>query len=61
MEGQGKNTKPERTFRTQLAQRLWQIRPRIISTGQKLLDREELEREIAEQRGVIENEEKESR
>lgn len=44
---------PEEEFhpRTPLGRRLWEIRKRIVESGEPLLDREGLEREIAERRG----------
>lgn len=44
----------KREFKTPLAKRLWEIRLRIVASGQPLLGLEELEREIAEQRGETE-------
>lgn len=37
--------------RTPLGRRLWEIRKRIVESGEPLLDREDLEREIVERRG----------
>lgn len=37
--------------RTPLGRRLWEIRKRIVESGEPLLDGEDLEREIAERRG----------
>lgn len=36
---------------TPLGQRLWQIRQRIVESGELLLDWEGIEREVAERRG----------
>jgi hypothetical protein len=36
---------------TPLGQRLWQIRQRIVESGEPLLDWEGIEREVAERRG----------
>jgi excisionase family DNA binding protein len=41
-------------FRTSLGRRLWEIRSRLIASGEPLLGWEELEREIAERRGEAE-------
>jgi hypothetical protein len=38
---------------TPLGRRLWEIRNRIVESGEPLLDREGLELEIAERRGGI--------
>ena len=39
---------------TALGRRLWEIRQRIIATGEPLLSWDDLERELAERRGGIE-------
>ena len=46
---------PEEEFhpRTPLGRRLWEIRKRIEESGEPLLDREGLEKEIAERRGGV--------
>jgi len=46
---------PEEEFkpRTPLGRRLWELRKRIIASGQPLLDWDDLEREIAERRGGV--------
>ena len=44
----------EREFKTPLAKRLWEIRLRIVASGQPLLNRDEIEREMAERRGETE-------
>ncbi|HEY2289963.1 MAG TPA: hypothetical protein VGM86_04600 [Thermoanaerobaculia bacterium] len=46
---------PEEEFhpRTPLGRRLWEIRKRIVESGEPLLDREDLEREVAERRGEM--------
>ncbi len=36
---------------TSLGQRLWQIRQRIVESGEPLLDWDGIEREVAERRG----------
>lgn len=41
----------ERTPRTPLGKKLLEIRQRIVASGRPLLDWEDLDREIAEQRG----------
>lgn len=38
---------------TELGRELWEIRRRAIAAGMKLLDADELEREIAERRGSL--------
>ena len=43
-----------RKFKTPLAKRLWEIRLRIVASGQPLLGWEEIEKEIAERRGETE-------
>ncbi len=40
--------------RTALGKRLWKIRKKIIESGEALLDRDEIEREVAERRGESE-------
>jgi hypothetical protein len=44
---------PEEEFepRTELGRRLWELRKRIVSSGEPLLDWDDLEREVAERRG----------
>jgi hypothetical protein len=37
--------------RTPLGRKLWEIRQRIVDSGEPLLDWEDLEREVAERRG----------
>jgi len=37
--------------RTELGQRLWNIRQRIVSSGIPLLDWDDIEREVADRRG----------
>jgi hypothetical protein len=37
--------------RTELGRRLWELRKRIVSSGEPLLDWDDLEREVAERRG----------
>jgi hypothetical protein len=37
---------------TPLAQQLWALRQKIVASGRPLLDWDDIEREIAEQRGV---------
>jgi hypothetical protein len=46
---------PEEEFkpRTPLGRRLWELRKRIVASGQPLLDWDDLEREIAERRGGV--------
>jgi hypothetical protein len=46
---------PEEEFRprTPLGRRLWEIRKRIVESGEPLLDWDDLEREIAERRGGV--------
>lgn len=39
--------------KTKLGQRLWELRKKIISGGAKLLNEEELEREVQERKGGI--------
>ena len=39
--------------RTPLGQVLWEVRRKLIASGEKMLTDEELEREIAERRGGI--------
>jgi hypothetical protein len=39
--------------RTPLGQRLWEIRKRIVASGEPLLEGDDLEREIAERRGGV--------
>ena len=43
---------------TALGRRLWEIRQRIIATGEPLLSWDDLERELAERRGGIEGPER---
>lgn len=54
MERQSPQEGKEREFKTPLAKRLWEIRLRIVASGQPLLSRDEIEREIAERRGEAE-------
>lgn len=44
---------PDEEFhpRTPLGRRLWEIRKRIVESGEPLLDWDDLEREVAERRG----------
>ena len=35
-----------------LAKKLWELRQKIIASGRPLLDRDDIEQEIAEQRGT---------
>jgi hypothetical protein len=46
---------PEEEFhpRTPLGRRLWEIRKQVVESGEPLLDREDLEREVAERRGGV--------
>ena len=46
---------PEEEFkpRTPLGRRLWELRKRIVASGQPLLDWDDLEREIAERYGGV--------
>jgi hypothetical protein len=48
------NGHPEPPFPlvTPLAKQLWAIRQKIVASGRPLLDWDDVEREIAEQRGV---------
>ena len=39
------------TPQTALGRRLWELRQRIIDSGERLLDWEEIDREIASRRG----------
>ena len=48
----GKTT--EHTPRTPLGQQLWDMRSRLVASGEPLLGWEEIEREIAERRGEVE-------
>lgn len=41
--------------RTPLGRRLWEVRKRIVESGEPLLDQEGLEREVAERRGYRPN------
>jgi hypothetical protein len=41
-------------FRTPLGQRLWEIRSRLVASGEPLLGWEEIEQEVAERRGEAE-------
>jgi excisionase family DNA binding protein len=45
---------PSQNFRTPLGQRLWEIRSRIVASGEPLLGWEEVEREVAERRDEAE-------
>lgn len=52
------NPKPlNLTRQTSLGERLRQIRAKIVASGEPLLNREELEKEVASRRGGIENRE----
>lgn len=52
------NSKPlNLTLQTSLGERLRQIRAKIVASGEPLLNREELEEEMASRRGGIENRE----
>jgi hypothetical protein len=42
--------------RTPLGSRLWELRKRIVASGEPLLDEGDLEREIAERRGGLSEE-----
>ena len=44
---------PEFQPKTALGHRLWELRKQIVAAGEPLLDREDLEREIAERRGGV--------
>lgn len=46
---------PESDFqpRTPLGRRLWEIRNRILASGEPLLDWDDIEREVAERRGGV--------
>lgn len=46
---------PEEYFepRTELGRRLWELRKKIVASGEPLLDHDEIEREIAERRGGV--------
>jgi hypothetical protein len=46
------STGAERIPRTRLGKKLLEIRQRIVASGQPLLDWENIDREIAEQRGI---------
>lgn len=37
---------------TPLARRLWALRSQIVASGERLLSREEVEREVADRRGI---------
>lgn len=39
--------------KTPLGRRLWELRKRIVASGEPLLDWDDLEREIAERRGGV--------
>jgi hypothetical protein len=39
--------------KTPLGRRLWELRKRIVASGEPLLDWDDLERELAERRGGI--------
>ena len=45
------STSTQRTPRTPLGKKLLEIRQRIVASGRPLLDWEDIDREIAEQRG----------
>jgi hypothetical protein len=42
---------PERTPKTPLGHRLWEIRARLIASGERVLGWEEIDREVSELRG----------
>jgi len=44
---------PEFQPKTALGRRLWELRKKIVASGEPLLDWEDLEREIAERRGGV--------
>lgn len=44
---------PEFQPKTPLGRSLWELRKQIVASGEPLLDREDLEREIAERRGGV--------
>jgi hypothetical protein len=46
---------PEEYFepRTPLGRQLWELRKRIVASGEPLLDREQIEREVVERRGGV--------
>jgi hypothetical protein len=39
--------------RTELGRRLWELRKKIVASGEPLLSRDEIEREVAERRGGV--------
>ena len=45
---------PPLQFKTSLGQRLWEIRSRLVASGEPLLGWEEVEQEITERRGETE-------
>jgi excisionase family DNA binding protein len=47
-------TEPPRQFRTPLGQRLWEIRSKLVASGESLLEWEKIEQEVAERRGEAE-------
>jgi len=47
----GSNPDEEFRPRTALGRRLWEIRQRVVKSGEPLLDWDDLEREVAERRG----------
>jgi hypothetical protein len=46
---------PEKEFqpRTPLGRRLWELRQRIVASGEPLLDWDDIEQEVAERRGGV--------
>jgi hypothetical protein len=46
-------SEPEFQPKTELGRRLWELRKQIVASGEPLLEREDLEREIAERRGGV--------
>jgi hypothetical protein len=48
------NSKSSYQPRTVLGRKLWEIRAKIVASGQPLLGREEIEREVIERRGETE-------
>lgn len=46
---------PEEEFhpRTELGRRLWELRKKIVASGEPLLDWDDIEREVAERRGGV--------
>jgi len=44
------------TPRTDLGRKLWEIRARIVASGEPLLDWDEIDKEVAERRGEVDEE-----